>query len=277
MSKPNTPSKDMTWENFPRDRFAEECFRALSSIKLNCEYLRHLPESGRDQAQNAEALEDIAVSSARLERSLREMMAMLACLQGDFSPAWEEVELCGLLRSLCAAQAQILEGLGVRLELDCGGAEDFYVQADRECLLQICLHLLSNALRACTQGGCVSISLSITPEESCTLCFADDGCGIQQSPDNYSRFLGGSGAGLTLCREYCRLMGWQLELDSPSSGGTRASVQIPSQAELRRNNPEVALCEPDSPWEKMRQESQLRYRLALELHCIPGLETVEFK
>lgn len=277
LPNPLNPAPERLWEEFPCGQFSEECFRALSLIDLNREYLQSLPLPSRDGAQAAEALSDIAVASSRLERALSEMMALIRCIQGSVSPQWELVDLCALLQGLCARQNQILEAIGVALSFDCGGLDERLVYADYGFLETICLHLLSNALRACQKGGHVVLTLEPRGEET-FLRFSDDGCGLPDETENScqqksAHFLDGNAGGLLLCREYCRLLGWNLELDRRPGGGTEAVLRIlPGARPLS-----VVELRSEDPWEKSQQAYRLRRLLARELNCIPGLETVNFE
>ena len=277
LPNPLNQAPERLWEDFPCGQFSEECFRALSLIDLNREYLQSLPLPSQDSVQAAEALADIAVASNRLERSLAEMMALIRCVQGSVSPQWERVELCALLKALCAKQSQILEAIGVALSFDCGGLDNHFVYADYGFLETICLHLLSNALRACGRGGHVALTLEACGGET-VLRVSDDGCGLPDETETSfqekgARFLGGNRGGLLLCREYCRLLGWTLELKRRPGGGAEAVLRIlPSARPLN-----MVELRSEDPWEKSQQEYRLRRLLARELRCVPGLEAVNFE
>ena len=95
--------------------------------------------------------------------------------------------------------------------------------------------LLENALKFTPAGG---ISLDIAPvaieEESCTLRFAvaDTGIGISKQKQAYifdpfsqadtssTRKFGGTGIGLTICRELVQLMGGEINVDSREGEGS---------------------------------------------------------
>lgn len=277
---PQVENEEEELRRFPREKFEETCFRALGLIDRNREYLEsHLQRSGGD-AKALQALEDVAVASNRLERTLAEMMALLRCLQGQAEPALRQIDLRGLLDELCAGREEIRRCIGVELTLDCGELETCYVLADRTYLEQICLHLLSNALRACRPGGHVAATLR--PEGTgWRLSIADDGCGLpderpEEQRENHRCFLGGAQGGLLLCGEYCRLMGWTLTLTGRPEGGAEAVVRISDCIQSERPSGQIQLRSEDV-WEQAQLRCRLRRLISRELHTVPGLENAKLE
>lgn len=258
----------------------KECIRTLNQISLNLEYSQRCLKD-RDGQLPAEDLRqsllDAGAAANRLDRTLDCLFQFLACAQGGPAPCWEPVELCGELRGICADREAIYKNIGVRVTLDCGGAETLYAAADRAWLECICLQLFSNALRACDKGGQVELRLCPGEQEH-RLYVTDDGCGLPEAAPmskNREHFVGGAGLGLRLCREYCRLLGWTLELTPRPEGGTCAVLHIPVQE---------AAAPPNGPlhfrsgvWEAKQREDSLRHAVRRELRSVPGLETAEFE
>ncbi len=166
-------------------------------------------------------------------------------------------------------------GFGLR------GLDSFHQQADLHYLFRICLHLLSNALRACPPGtGRVTVTLRACAGKASTISFTDTGCGLPDAgrldslEENRRHFLGGTQTGLLLCREYCRLMGWTLEIRPRArSRGTEAILTIPQRNVF---DPYPTLRSYDEE-DAIRDERQLWLDLVLELSCVPGLESAKFK
>ena len=151
---PDALQKDLL-ERFPAYAFESECQRSLDMIALCQRYLSHLAQDrdGPEADEMRQTLSDLAVAANRLDRNLSSLTSLLRCAQQTEAPQWEPVELCAFAQTLCAEQELLQKALGVRLALDCGGLDELTVQADRRYLTRICLHLISNAVRACTPGG----------------------------------------------------------------------------------------------------------------------------
>ena len=174
----------------------------------------------------AQALDDMAVESARLERTFREVMDLSAPEQ----PLHKlPLDLCQLVSQMDRMGEEIKAQCGTTLRTDCGGLTQCLVWGDRAMAEQICFHLLSNALHAVAPGGSITVGLCRT-EQDVTLFVEDDGCGLPEGEswlENRRRFLGGAQAGLLLCRRYCRQLGWELALLPRSPQGARAELKLP--------------------------------------------------
>ncbi len=259
---------------------AEECFRALKIIDMNQSFLLSALEQGGDidRREFSGSLTDISAASGRLERCLTNTLTRACCLQGLELPQWEPIDLSVFLSALCEEGPLIREALGVELALDCGGADSFVVLADRLYLTHICIHLLSNALRACSRrGGLVRIALRPDGRGGCLLSFTDNGCGLPGS-DGYSEeesrrcFLGGTRSSLPLCREYCRLLHWTLEL-SPHGCGAEARLTIPLRDSAGGDVP-LRSCDAE---DRAREFRRLRLALRQELRALPVADPSKFK
>ena len=174
---------------------------------------------------------DIDTAAMQLERTLSEAITLLEFLHEDTKPQLYPIDLCELLQQVAAQSDMIRAQLGVDIRLDYGGCTACCVMADRRDAELLCLHLLSNALRASREGGSICIALRRT-ESDWQLTVTDDGCGlpgedVQAALENRRSFLGGAQLGLLLCRECCRRMDWSLQLEPAPEKGTQAVVSIP--------------------------------------------------
>ena len=198
------------------------------------------------------------------QRILRGTFAMIMLV--DLSAA--SVDFTAFSEKMGAIGAQ----LGVDIRLDYGGCTACCVMADRRDAELLCLHLLSNALRACGTGGKVQLTLRRC-ESFWKLTVLDDGCGLPETSreawlENRRCFLGGAGLGLLLCRECCRRMGWDLQVEQRApEKGTRAVVTIPLCDEPMPE-PTVELRSDCSPV-RTQQQYQLRNMLVRELRTMP--------
>ena len=241
----------LTAQAIPQKDVEQDCFHALGLVGRNCEYLeQHLARVGADE-QTRQAVNDISAAAARLDRTMNEVMTLLDFLRAEEPPQLSPLDLCQMLQQI-AAQADMVQE-----------------QLDAELL---CLHLLSNALRACGAGGKVQLTLRRC-ESFWKLTVLDDGCGLPETSreawlENRRCFLGGAGLGLLLCRECCRRMGWDLQVEQRApEKGTRAVVTIPLCDEPMPE-PTVELRSDCSPV-RTQQQYQLRNMLVRELRTMP--------
>ena len=262
----------LTAQAIPQKDVERACFHALGLVGRNCEYLeQHLARVGADE-QTRQAVNDISAAAARLDRTMNEVMTLLDFLRAEEPPQLSPLDLCQMLQQITAQADMVQEQLNVELTLDYGGWTSCRVMADCSDAELLCLHLLSNALRACGAGGKVQLTLRRC-ESFWQLTVLDDGCGLPETSreawlENRRCFLGGAGLGLLLCRECCRRMGWDLRVEQRApEKGTRAVVTIPLCDEPMPE-PTVELRSGRSPVQT-QQQYQLRNMLVRELRTMP--------
>ncbi len=109
------------------------------------------------------------------------------------------------------------------------------VKGDSLRLRQVLLNLLSNAIKFTTRGS-VTLKLSIVPDNNkkATLhcAISDTGIGIEsdklknifglftQADSSTTRQFGGTGLGLTICKQLCQLMGGDIQAESELNKGS---------------------------------------------------------
>jgi signal transduction histidine kinase len=105
-------------------------------------------------------------------------------------------------------------------------------------LRQVLYNLISNALKF-TEHGEIRVSIEQAGREGLCLCVADTGIGMdpaqlarifnkfEQADASSTRRYGGTGLGLTICRDLCGQMGGSITAESESGRGTRFTVTLP--------------------------------------------------
>ena len=262
----------LTAQAIPQKDVEQACFHALGLVGRNCEYLeQHLARVGADE-QTRQAVNDISAAAARLDRTMNEVMTLLDFLRAEEPPQLSPLDLCQMLQQIAAQADMVQEQLNVELTLDYGGLTSCRVMADCSDAELLCLHLLSNALRACGTGGKVQLTLRRC-ENFWKLTVLDDGCGLPETSreawlENRRCFLGGAGLGLLLCRECCRRMGWGLRVERAPEKGTQAVVTIPLCTD-RITEPTVELHTGGDTAQAQQHQYQLRNMLVRELRTMP--------
>jgi two-component system cell cycle sensor histidine kinase PleC len=133
---------------------------------------------------------------------------------------------------------------GLVIVLECAkGLEQIW--ADARAVRQICLNLMSNALKFTPRGGRISLSLLATPDGGQVLAVKDTGPGIpkEEIPRVMQAFgqgslaqhsaEGGTGLGLPIVHSLVTLHGGTFELRSELRKGTEAIVCFPEGRVLR--------------------------------------------
>ena len=170
----------LTAQAIPQKDVEQACFHALGLVGRNCEYLeQHLARVGADE-QTRQAVNDISAAAARLDRTMNEVMTLLDFLRAEEPPQLSPLDLCQMLQQIAAQADMVQEQLDVELTLDYGGLTSCRVMGDCSDAELLCLHLLSNALRACGTGGKVQLTLRRC-ENFWKLTVLDDGCGLPET------------------------------------------------------------------------------------------------
>ncbi len=117
--------------------------------------------------------------------------------------------------------------------------------ADERAIRQICLNLISNAVKFTPRGGKIVLTTHAAPDGGQTLSVADNGPGIPESelPKVLESFgqgslaqrtaEGGTGLGLPIVRQLVELHGGRFELESELRKGTTAIAHFPSNRVMK--------------------------------------------
>ncbi|MGE3066537.1 MAG: sensor histidine kinase, partial [Hyphomicrobiaceae bacterium] len=190
------------------------------------EYAGNIHDSGRHLLQLINEILDLSrIEAGRYE--LHEEPVRLV----------EIVEDCYRLLKLRA------ENKGLQFAQDFGATLP-QLWADERALRQICLNLMSNALKFTPRGGRITLTVGINPDGGQTFSVRDTGPGIpkEEIPRVMQAFgqgslahqtaEGGTGLGLPIVQNLVRLHGGTFELRSELRKGTEAVVVFPAQRVL---------------------------------------------
>ena len=174
--------------------------------------------------------EDITLSAQYIQEAGQHLLSVVENIinisrfqrtEYEFSPAWFHLEeLCQECRTLLLPR---LERSGIILGCQCATTEVYY---DRERVREVLLNLLDNCI---LHSGCSRISIT-SATLPVRLTVEDNGDGIPE--DQLDRLFqpfyrsgssapGGSGLGLSICKEIMTAQGGDIEVRSSPGAGTR--------------------------------------------------------
>jgi signal transduction histidine kinase/AmiR/NasT family two-component response regulator len=149
-----------------------------------------------------------------------------------------EFNLGETMRSAAQSYESLAKETGLEVKLDLGGVEGVYL-GDPTRVRQILYNLMSNAFKFTAQG---SITLAAAYGDGVLqLTVSDTGIGIpaekldrlfgkfSQVDASTTRKFGGSGLGLSICRELTSLMGGTIEVESEEGCGSEFKVRLPME------------------------------------------------
>jgi len=208
------------------DNFSHELKSPLTSIYGFAEYLQR---SNASKDEQMECLEYIMEESERLKKMSFVLLEMER-LHGDSNALEMEVCDCAGIQETVQQELQMdLDKREITLEWQVNSSN---ILGNKMLLEVLITNLARNGLRACSAGGKIQISM----EDKC-IQVRDNGCGM--TPENVkhamepfyradkarSRKDGGTGLGLSLCRQIAQVHGGTLTIESQVGVGTTVTFR----------------------------------------------------
>ena len=184
----------------------------------------------KDESQRLSAMVANVLTHARLE-------------QRGGAPRLEPTNVRALLTRLKPSLERRVESTPMTLQTDIDVPDDTSIAVDAEAISQILGNLVDNAAKYANGGSSPTIQLAAATENgSLMLTVRDHGPGIphEQRETIFDPFerggrdpadpVPGVGLGLALARGLTRDMGGELTLETPSDGGARFRLELPTRA-----------------------------------------------
>lgn len=159
-----------------------------------------------------------------------------------------------IINDCASIQSLRIQQKGLHLDIDIPASVPDSLVGDAMRLKQIILNLLSNAVKF-TEQGSITIGVQIVSQEAAqvvlSIAVIDTGIGIApetherifapftQADSSTTRTYGGTGLGLTICRELVELMGGRIWIESSIGSGSSFQMEVPFviQQEITFNKP----------------------------------------
>ncbi len=198
------------------------------------ELLRDTPLDVRQQRQ----VDAIARSGELLMRLVNDGLDLVRIEAGKLALEEHPFDPVALLREVVALQEPI--AARKQLVLSTGVDEDTpaCVRGDAMRVKQVVLNLVGNALKFTEHGG---VDVRLARGEGLRIHVSDTGPGMSEAmrarlfgrfeqSDGVLQRHGGSGLGLSICRQLADIMGGRIDVDSRIGEGTRVTVDLPLAA-----------------------------------------------
>ncbi len=223
-----------------RRRYAQDISHELRTPLTNLQL--HL-EAIRDEVieLNDETINTLIEEIYHLNKMVDQLKTSFNKGLDEDSIHWSRVDLSSELLRMNAIIAPTMRNRGIRLRSEV--EKEIMIETDRDKLIQIMYNLLSNASKAITEKGTITVRLT-TDDNIARITVIDNGIGIEQKDQEkiFERFyrvddaranrLGGSGLGLSIVRNLTERLGGSLELQSEPNKGTAISVLLPFAREV---------------------------------------------
>jgi hypothetical protein len=221
----------------------------LNAILLYSELLsdevkdRRVPSMGAD-------LERIQAAGRHLLLLIDEILDLSKIEAGRMTVTLEDWDVPGLLQDVAATVAPLVARNRNRFEVTIDPSVQT-IHSDLKKMRQVLYNLLSNACKF-TQDGTISLEVRREIADPGWVRFDVKDTGIGIAPDQVERIFqefgqaeastakryGGSGLGLTLCREYVSLLGGEIQVASEPGEGSVFTVRLPGLLPLDLEDPQ---------------------------------------
>ena len=199
--------------------------------------------TGEAQTQNREDATRIRSASGHLLGLINNLLDLSKIEAGKMPLNLDEFELVPLIQELGKDVEPLVRRRGNKLIVQSNG-EIGTVRADGTKLKQVLLNLISNAAKF-TNNGQITVrigDLGGNERKRFEVAVIDTGIGMtseqiqrlfqpyQQGTDSTARQYGGTGLGLVISRQFCRLMGGDLTVTSEPGKGSTFMLTLPARA-----------------------------------------------
>ncbi len=221
----------------------------LNSLLILSEMLTENKEGNLTEKQ-LESADIIHRGGQDLLNLINDILDLSKVESGKLTLEIENIELQHLERSICTQFEPLTQGKDFKFISEIAEGLPKTIQTDQMRTLQILKNLMSNAFKFTAQGSVVFRIFvpnrdvvfkhkHLNSQNCIGFSVVDTGIGIeqdkqrlifeafQQADGSTNRKFGGTGLGLTISRELCRLLGGELQISSEYNKGSAFSVYLP--------------------------------------------------
>jgi len=217
--------------------------------------------AGNLDKKQVEFAQTIYDSGADLLELINDILDLSKIEAGKMDVHLELLRCDDLVSELHQQFEPVARDKGIEFKIDTENAPETWL-TDIQKLSQILKNFLSNAFKF-TQQGEVLLDITRQNQEHIKLSVKDTGIGIpeekrksifeafQQADGTTSRKYGGSGLGLSICRELAKLLGGKIMLESQDNMGSTFSLLLPMQGSLHEETKSAELAKPEAETEQV--------------------------
>jgi putative PEP-CTERM system histidine kinase len=199
----------------------------MHDLKNSVAQLQLLVTNAARHKRNPEFIDD---AIGTIANTVERMTRLIEQLRGSASDSRMQPvvvhELVSLAVARCAARVPL-----PKLDVD---EQPVTVRADPERLTSVLEHVIRNAQEATPEHGRVSVGLR-TDSQEISIVVEDSGCGMPAEfirerlfqPFDSTKGAKGMGIGAYQAREYVRMLGGRVEVQSSPGKGTRFAIVLP--------------------------------------------------
>jgi len=194
--------------------------------------------SGQKDARDIDKLQLIRRNSRRLLNLVNQLLDFRKMEEHELKLQVSDGEFVGFFKDICQSFADLSERKSIRLSVETN-IDRLYVKFDKDKVERILFNLLSNAFKFTPEGGAIRVVLDSVGGEWIAIRVEDTGIGIPADKTElvFQRFFqnavpgsivnAGTGIGLSITREFVRLHGGAISVESEVGKGSVFTVRLP--------------------------------------------------
>jgi signal transduction histidine kinase/DNA-binding response OmpR family regulator len=201
-----------------------------------------LAQKTSDQAKIKQYLSNTDEAAHRLLSLINDVLDMSKIESGKLTIVPNDFDFTKMVETTMTVMKQNAREKGVTLKYDYHYQFNKIMIADELRLSQVIINLISNAVKFTPEGGYVRLDADVIDEANdhlLTISVTDNGIGIapenmeklfksfEQADNSITRSYGGSGLGLSICKQIVRLMGGDITVKSTPGVGSVFSFSVP--------------------------------------------------
>lgn len=194
---------------------------------------------------NTETLNSLHSEVIRISRLVDDLHLLSLADSQNLRLNKEPIKPIAVLRDTLKLFRTRLKQQDIRIIADVGECHKIIIKGDKDRLTQLFSNLIENTLRYADLPGTLTIRANHSASEL-TICFEDSGPGVPEESvsrlferlyrveKSRSRALGGSGIGLSICKEIMERHGGTIRAENVKSGGLRVVMTFPTETQERK-------------------------------------------
>jgi len=170
---------------------------------------------------------------------------------GEMTIVKERTSIDSIINKAIKLNIGMIRDKSLNITVDISPEVPIFIETDEMRLMQVITNLLQNSIKF-TQSGQISISVNVLTISKTyadvVFKIKDTGIGIatdkqshlfeafKQADDSMTRQYGGSGLGLSICRQIVHLLGGEISLQSELYQGCEFTIELPFQLSQENSN-----------------------------------------